>query len=496
MKSSFSRYSVFLLLLYIGCTSLDQAEKNCYTGYVAVSADSILEVGKGNPSHLKACQLIDANGAVVAPGFIDLHAHGNPIKTPAFQNFGSMGVTTIVLGQDGGSPDTKGLDSLFHKYQQEGLGTNLIMFYGHGSLRTEAEVGREISPTPTQLARMDSLLRQALKYCYGLSLGLEYTPGLYAQTDELQHLAQVAGSNGGMIMSHMRNEDDDSLKYSIREMISLGEFCPIHLSHLKSVYGSGEERAEEILSWVHEAASEGIEITADIYPYTASYTGIGILFPDWAKTPEQFELALEFRKQELADYLTNRVLSRNGPEATLIGSGPYAGMTLAAAAQQENKSFTDLLIEDIGPQGASAAYFVMNEALQSRLLQDDLVGICSDGSPTGYHPRGHGTFARIIQKYVREDQVLTMEQAVHKMTAFAADVLAIPDRGLLRTGMKADLIIFQPGDVRENADYENPFQLADGFDFVMVNGTWVRQNGKFTEALPGRYLLPQTLSKP
>ncbi len=513
MKAFFIRFPALVFVCCMGCLTMDQTETICHTliinarvvdgtgepayiGYVAVRADTIYEVGKGSPTHLEACQLIDAEGAVVAPGFIDLHAHGNPDETPSFENFTAMGVTTIVLGQDGGSPGTLRMDSLYQRYQEEGLGTNLIMFYGHGTLREEAGVGMESSPSESQLARMDSILKKALQFTHGLSLGLEYTPGLYAGTDELQRLARVTGTGGGMIMSHMRNEDDDSLQYSIREMISLGEFCPVHISHLKSVYGSGEERAQEILSWIHEAAGQGIDISADVYPYTASYTGIAILFPDWAKTAEQFQSALVNRRQELTDYLYSRVMSRNGPEATLIGTGPFAGMTLAEAARQENKSFTDLLIDDIGPQGASAAYFVMNEPLQSRLLEDSLVGICSDGSPTGYHPRGHGTFARIIEKYVRQEQVLSLEQAVRKMTGFAANILSVEDRGLLKAGMKADLIVFRPRDVEEKATFENPFQLAEGFDFVMVNGTWVRQDAAFTEVLPGRFLLPQTNAQP
>lgn len=505
---------VFLLILgtLSGCASFEQAETLChilitnaritdgsgdasYIGYVAIRGDSIYEMGAGNPDHLETCQLIDAEGAVVAPGFIDLHAHGNPSETPEFRNFTSMGVTTITLGQDGGSAGVKRLAEWHDEYELEGLGTNLVMFYGHGTLREESGAGADRNLSASQLIRMDSLLAEAMAYSHGLSLGLEYHPGLYADSAELNHLAETTGHLGGIIMSHMRNEDDDSLRYSIEEMLELGRACPVHISHLKSVYGQGVARAEEVLTWLHDAADRGIQVTADIYPYTASYTGIAIVFPDWAKTEEQFRDAMENRREELEEFLRNKVISRNGPEATLLGTGEYAGLTLAEAASRENLSFTELLMK-IGPQGASAAYFVMDEALQTRLLRDPLVGICSDGSPSGYHPRGHGTFARLIEKYVVKEKVLSMEEAVKKMTAFPASVLGLTDRGYLQPGMKADLIIFQPADVHETADFEDPFQLAEGFDFVMVNGKWIRQDGEFTEALTGRYILPEKEQQP
>ena len=337
---------------------------------------------------------------------------------------------------------------------------------------------------------MLSLLDDALKYTFGMSTGLEYNPGLNAKRAELVALARVVGENDRMIMSHMRNEDDDALESSLAELLDQGRHARVHVSHLKSVYGSGVERAEEILGVLASARQSGIRITAEIYPYSASYTGIAIVFPVWAKTIEQFNVARAERREELEDYLRQRINQRNGPEATLLGTDPYTGKTLAALSHELELPFEDVLIDVIGPRGASGAYFVMNDALQSRLLIDPHVGVCSDGSPTGFHPRGHGTFARIIERYVVREKVLTLPEAVRKLTSFAAETLRIPDRGVLEPGYKADIVIFDPGRVRETASYPDPLRLADGFDIVIVNGSVAREHSKMTNNLSGQVLRP------
>jgi N-acyl-D-aspartate/D-glutamate deacylase len=293
-----------------------------------------------------------------------------------------------------------------------------------------------------------------------------------------------------MIMSHMRNEDDEQLEASIAELLEQGEDARVHISHLKSVYGNGAARAEEILDILAAAREAGTNITADIYPYTASYTGIDIVFPVWAKTTEQFEVAKVERREELAEYLRQRINRRNGPESTLLGTDPYTGKTLADLAHELEQPFEDVLIDVIGPQGASGAYFVMNDELQSRLLQDPNIGVCSDGSPTGFHPRGHGTFAKIIEKYVLDENLLEPAEAISKLTAFPANVLGIADRGAIRAGMLADILIFDMASVRATATYPEPLQLAEGFDIVMVNGRIARQYGRQERELYGRVLTP------
>ncbi len=469
-----------------------------FDGDVVVVGDRIAFVGdarfKTNDPRVR--RRVDAAGRVVAPGFIDLHAHGDPLATPEMENFLAMGVTTITLGQDGSSPDVQPLSDWLENVSQQGIGANLAMFVGHGTLRNQAGIGLATVPEPGALQRMLDDLDAALDYTFGMSTGLEYNPGLNAQSAELEALAKVVGANDRMIMSHMRNEDDHALEESIAELLQQGRHARVHVSHLKSVYGKGSERAEELLTLLSDARGLGIEVTAEVYPYIASYTGIAIVFPVWAKTAEQFVLAKAERREELESYLRNRIEQRNGPEATLIGTGVHTGKTLAEVAHELEMPFEKVLIDEIGPQGASGAYFVMNDELQSRLIQDPWVGICSDGSPTGFHPRGHGTFARIIERYVVERGQLSLAEAVQKMTSFAASVLRLSDRGSLAAGNMADIVVFDPEAVRENATFPDPFQLADGFDLVIVNGAVARENGTLTTDLPGRVLRPESASQP
>jgi len=473
---------------------IDGLGGNARSADVVVVGDRIVFVGNAeftdDDLDNRVRKRIDANGRIVAPGFIDLHSHGDPLETPAFENFLAMGVTTITLGQDGSSPEVMDLAQWMDDVAANGIGTNLAMFVGHGTLRTLSGIGRSRVPDTEDLERMLQMLDTSLKVTFGMSTGLEYNPGLNARREELQALAVVVGRNDRMIMSHMRNEDDDQLENSIAELLDQGRYARVHVSHLKSVFGKGPERAAEILGILASARKSGIQVTAEMYPYTASYTGIDIVFPVWAKTLEQFEVAKVERRDELAAYLRDRVERRNGPEATLLGTDPYTGKTLADLAHELEMPFEDVLIDVIGPQGVSGAYFVMNDELQSRLLADPFVGICSDGRPTGFHPRGHGTFAKIIERYVMQDKVLTLPEAVRKMTSFAAAVLGITDRGIVQEGMIADLIVFDPSRVHAPASYPDPLQLAAGFDVVIVNGNVAREDDQRTDAMFGNVLRP------
>ena len=463
-------------------------------GDVVVVGDSIVFIGDARftsrdlESRVK--QRIDAAGRIVAPGFIDLHSHGDPLATAELESFLAMGVTTIALGQDGSSPDVQPLSSWLDRVAASGIGTNLAMFVGHGTLRTQSGIGLDPDPPDLRMQAMLTLLDETLLYTFGMSTGLEYNPGLNAGPVELTALARVVGKHDRLIMSHLRNEDDDQLEASLAELLDQGQQARVHVAHLKSVYGKGTARAEELLSILSNARASGITVTADVYPYTASYTGIGIVFPVWAKTAEQFEVAKRERRDELAAWLRERIGQRNGPEATLLGTEPYTGKTLADLAFELETPFEDVLIDVIGPQGSSGAYFVMNDALQSRLLEDPHIGVSSDGSPTGFHPRGHGTFATIIEDYVVDREVLALEEAVRKMTSFAAEIIGIDDRGVLREGMRADLIVFDPQNVQAKATYPDPLQLAEGFDVVIVNGRIARQDGQLSSDLFGRVLTP------
>lgn len=467
-------------------TVIDGTGNAPFKGDILVYQGSIAYVGAIDRK-ITAKQLIDAKGKVVSPGFIDTHAHGNPLKTPDFHNFLAMGVTTISLGQDGDSPVD--FNSHFSKIEAIAPGVNILYFAGHGSLRMASGIRYDSIPSQQQLEDMGQLLEKALKAgCYGMSTGLEYNPGYFASEEELAYLAQLVNRHEGLIMSHVRNEDDAAIEASLHEFFKQGEFCPIHISHLKVVYGKGRERASEILTLIQQAKNKGMKVSADVYPYTASYTGIGIVFPEWAKPPYDYQEVISQHRDSLASFLRNKVSQRNGPAATLFGTGKYKGITLAEASQRENMPFEDLLIDSIGPSGASGAYFVMDQELQDTFILDSLVMICSDGSPTGSHPRGHGTFAKIIQHYVVEQELMPLEYAIYKMTGLSAKTIGIENRGLLKEGYHADLLVFDPKEIKAKADYEAPLQLAEGFHDIVINGKWVRQNGKFTGIRNGKLL--------
>ncbi len=470
------------------------------TGSAAVAADVIVDggrivaVGPELAGRYAPRRVVDAAGRYVSPGFIDPHSHGDPFETPDFENFLAMGVTTITLGQDGSSPDVADLAAWLDEVEAQGVRLNVAMFVGHGTLRKQAGIGRNPLPDAAAIARLSDLLNRALDVSWGLSTGLEYNPGLYAGPRELATLAAVVAERDRVIMSHLRNEDDDALPGALNELLAQGAQARVHVAHLKSVYGAGAERAREILSLLDDARDRGIEVTADVYPYTASYTGLALLFPVWAKTPEQFELARQTRYRELADYLRTRVENRNGPAATLLGTEPFVGETLADLAARFERPFEEVLIDVLGPQGGSAAYFVMDEALQATLLEHPQVAVSSDGSPTGFHPRGHGTFARIIERYVVQEQRLTLPEAVRKMTSLPAEIIGLQGRGRIAPGFAADLVVFDPSEVRALATYVDPLVLAEGFELVLVNGQVVREGGVLTQGRPGRVLRPDVVS--
>ncbi len=444
-----------------------------------------------------AAREIDASGLMVTPGFIDTHAHGDPIRTPEFGNFLSMGVTTICLGQDGESPeDTAGW---FQAVQRVALGPNIALFAGHGTARNAVGIGNDAHPTPPQIQAMAEWVRQAMRDgCLGLTTGLEYQPGSFAELAELVAVAQPVATAGGVVMSHLRSEDDDAIQAALAELLQQGRIsqCAVHVSHLKVTYGHGAERAERVLAQMAEARRAGMRVTADIYPYLASYTGIGIVYPDWAKPPHVYQQVVDTRRGELASFLRQRIALRNGPEATLLATAPWTGKTLAEVAAQFNRPFEDVLIDEMPPHSdTKAAYFVMDADLQQRLLVDPYVMICSDGSPDMRHPRGYGAFARVIREYVVQRKVLTLEEAVYKMTGLPAATIGLDrnGRGQLKPGFAADLLVFDPQEVCDHATFEDPFQFATGFRWVIVNGQIASHNGRATGHRNGRLLKREPL---
>ena len=474
-----------------GGTLIDGTRATRRTANLYVSDGHIVAITPVDDRRPATCE-IDASGLVVTPGFIDTHAHGDPVRTPDFGNFLSMGVTTICLGQDGESPeDTAGW---FRSVQKVALGPNIALFAGHGTARNAVGIGNDSQPTPPQIEAMAEWVRLAMSHgCLGLTTGLEYQPGSFADLEELVAVARPVALAGGVIMSHMRSEDDDAIQAAVAEFLEQGRRsnCAVHISHLKVTYGHGAERAERVLSQMAEARQAGMQVTADLYPYLASYTGIGIVFPDWAKPPHNYQQVVHTRRDELARYLRGRIQLRNGPEATLLATAPWTGKTLAEVAAQLHRPFEEVLIDEMSPSSdVKAAYFVMDADLQERLLVDPYVMICSDGSPTMRHPRGYGAFARVIREFVVQRKILSLEEAVYKMTGLpaAATGLERNGRGQIREGFAADLLIFDPQEVRDHATFEDPFQFASGFQWVIVNGEIASHNGRATGHRSGRLL--------
>ncbi|MGY0556610.1 MULTISPECIES: N-acyl-D-amino-acid deacylase family protein [unclassified Lysobacter] len=452
---------------------------------VLIRGDRIEHIGTLSARELRGVRVIEGGGRVLAPGFIDLHTHGDPLEE-AYTPYLAMGVTTVVLGQDGGSPSLpdKGTnaDSLSSWMDAVGRATpdiNIATLSGHGALRRRAGIDDGTRrPSDAQLARMQAILEHDLRAgAFGLSTGLEYVPGRYAEMRELTSLGPVIARHDGVAMSHMRSEDADDVRDSIRELVTAAGPARAHVSHLKMVYGKGEPAAEELLAFLQSLRGPDQPLTADAYPYEASYTGVGILFPEWALPPTDYATVLQTRRDELRAYLQQRMEKRGGPSALLFGTGPHAGHTLAEVAAQRDLPFADALME-IGPRGGQAAHFVMDRALQDRLLLDPMVAVASDGSPGGSHPRGAGTFAKWIEDFVVGTSQVPLEEAVRKASGFAASILGLTDRGVIRTGAKADLVLFDPAKVQAHADYVNPTAMAEGFDLVLVNGQPALEDGE------------------
>ena len=477
-------------LLVFGGTLIDGSGAPGRKADLLVRAGRIAHIGAVDPDTITTRESFDAGGLVVAPGFIDAHAHGDPTAEPAFHNFLAMGVTTIVLGQDGGSPGVAGFSEHLASTDTGRPGVNVAYLVGHNTVRSESGVGYA-DPGSEGLVRMSELVAEGLAAgAFGLSTGLEYDPGSRAEIAELTAIAAPVAEVGAVISSHMRSEDADDVNEALAELIDQGRRsgARVHVSHLKIVLNSDTLAARSLLDAMAAARAEGIEVTADVYPYTASFTGLSILFPGWARPPNDYGRVVRDRRDELAAYLRSRVEGRNGPAATLLGTGEWAGLTLAEVAERRDMPFEDVLIE-LGPDGASAAYFVMDEEVVRSFLRDPFVVGSSDGSASMLHPRGYGSFPRIIRQTVMLDSLLTLEEVIRKLSGATASIYRLddsrisdPPRGLLRPGWAADILAFDPAELRDVATYEHPHRLAEGMRRVWVNGELAWRDG---EPAPG-----------
>jgi N-acyl-D-amino-acid deacylase len=384
---------------------------------VLITGDSVVKVGVVSDAGVQAKSTVDAAGKWVVPGFIDTHAHGDPTRQ-SFVNFLAQGITTVVLGQDGGSMSFIGADTLplsagMQLVDQQGSEVNVATMTGHGTLRELAGVGSAPIPTSAQLEMMKQrLLADMAAGSFGLSFGLEYYPGRYSQTAEQKALGDLVGRAGGIVMSHLRSEDFDKIGAAIDELLQID--AHVHVSHLKIVAGQREAEADAVLAQLARARAQGKRVTADVYPYLASASSLHFLYPEWARSREDYDDAVKHRRPELEAHLRKRVEERNGPQAILFIGGPHVGKRLSEIAAQLGKPYEKVIIDDIGYGGPAQAHFLMTAAVHDRFIYADHVNICTDGGPNPGHPRSAGSFIKILEEYVGPPPAMTVQRAVYK----------------------------------------------------------------------------------
>jgi N-acyl-D-amino-acid deacylase len=451
---------------------------------------------------------IDASGLIVAPGFIDPHAHARErlFELPTADGYLLQGITTVVDGNDGSSPLP--LAPYLEKAETARFSLNLALFAGHGTIREQVMGSANRRASPSELDQMQALVSQAMRDgALGLSTGLAYIPGNYATTEELIALSVAAREHGGIYVSHMRDEGGGVLD-SVRETIRIGEEAkiPVQISHHKVGGRRQFGQSVQSLALIEAARARGVDITFDQYPYTASQTGLSLIFPRWAMADDGLEARLKDPKGrgEVKNGMLDFIDERFGDEPSRIqlvrcGFDPsLSGKTIAdllkAAGQPLTQSATaDVVIDLQLKGGCSAIFHAYDEPDVERLMRAPFGMIGSDGSLTKLgdgapHPRAFGTYPRVLGRYVRERMVLSLEDAIRKMTSFPAARLGFADRGLLREGMAADVTIFNPATIVDRSTFTDPHHYSEGVRHVLVNGTPVIDQGAHTGARPGRVL--------
>ena len=467
---------------------------------VGIRGERIVFLGDARARGITGARIIDAAGLVVAPGFIDPHTHASgdlsSERGKSNEHYLLQGVTTVLTGNDGGGPTDVG--RTLAQWEQSGIGTNAALFVGQGSVRRAVLGASDDPPTPTQLERMRAIVRTAMQEgAIGLSSGLFYAPGSFSTTEEVVELAKVAASLGGVYDTHMRDESSYTIGLlgSIRESIHIARAAniPLNISHIKALGTDVWGRSDSAIAIVRAARAEGLRVTADQYPYTASGTGLGAaLLPRWAEADGRDSLLARIANPEvrarMVREMEDNLRRRNGADALLITGGDSAlrGKTLAQIAAARGKSPIDAALEVIVESSPGVASFNMNEQDIERFMVEEWVMTGSDGS--GGHPRKYGTFPRKLRMYVREKPLLTLQDFVRRSSTLAAETFGLADRGVLREGAYADVIVFDDRTITDRATYEQPTLTATGVQWVLVNGTVSVENGRYTGALAGQAL--------
>lgn len=496
-------------LLIRGGTVVDGTGAPRYAADVAVQGDRIVALSRTPLDPRRAARVIDASGLVVAPGFIDLHAHLEPLlRLPDAKSHVTQGVTLALGGPDGSGPLPLGayLDSA----QRAGLGMNVAYLVGHNTVRRVVMGTADRAPTAEELARMVALIRQAMREgAFGISTGLRYVPGFYSKVDEVIALARAAADAGGIYTSHLREEGLGLLE-GVAEAITIAREAriPVVLTHHKAVGQPMWGKSVETLRMVDEARAAGLDVMIDQYPYTASSTGLSVLIPPWALAGGARAFRERVNDPVLRDSIERGIVEylrtdRGGGDTRRVQFGRVTwdttleGRTLFDWAERRGvgpslEAAAKLVIEGELNGGASMIYHVIDEGDVRRIMRHPQTMVASDGRLTfpgdGVpHPRAYGTFPRVLGHYVREEGVLTLEEAVQKMTGMPAARLGLTgQRGCVETGCFADITIFDPARVGSPATFTQPHQYAVGIPYVIVNGVPVVDGGAVTEARPGR----------
>ncbi|MEO6119452.1 MAG: D-aminoacylase [Terriglobales bacterium] len=515
-----------------------------FKGDVAIKKDKIARVGRFDG---RGKREIDAAGRLVVPGFIDMHSHSDIsiLREGEAQGKIRQGVTTEILGESGSAaprcprpdppasattptptttptpatppdPNPLKLDwtdfkGYFKRLKKDKISVNVASFVGMGDVRSCAMGDDDRPPAPEELEKMRAIVDQAMRDgAMGLSAGLIYEPNSFAKTEEIIELAKVAARYGGMYSVHMRSEGLN-ITEAIAETIRIGEEAKlrVHIMHFKVSGKNSWGKIGDAIAQINAARARNVEVTADQYPYIASSTGLTARLPDWAAdggTRKLLERLRDPAQRERIRVATAESMARSGNDwkSAIVArmrtdaNKKWEGKSIADVAIALNKpefdTVADLLIEEGGSIGM--VYFAMNEDDVRLAMQQPWVSVGSDGSALNAdpnsrlssgkpHPRSYGTFPRVLGRYVREQKVITLENAIRKMTSLAAQQMGIQDRGLLRPEMKADVVILDENKVIDKATFENPHQYGEGIDVVIVNGKVVLENGQHTGERPG-----------
>ena len=468
---------------------------------IAIKDDKIVWLGDHNKREVMATKTINAQGFVVSPGFIDPHTHAtNDLDDPEHSHnkpFLFQGVTTVTIGNDGSSPYP--LSKYREACEKIGVGTNVVTLVGHGTLRKQVMGESDRQATQEELEQMKDLMQQELNTgAFGMSTGLFYAPGSYATTDEVVELAKVVAKNNGFYDTHMRDESTYSIGLipAVQETIEIGERAnvPVHISHIKCLGVDVWKQSDSIIKIVETAQQKDIDITANQYPYDASATSLkAAVVPRWAESGGSDSLFIRFQNPALRSKIlgeTQRNITRRGgadkllviqaPDTTLVGKN------VLKIAEDLGKSPENAVFDILKTGYIKIASFNMNSYDIENFMVQPWVVTGSDGGSG--HPRKYGTFPYKYRKFVKQDSVLNMASFINRSSSKTAEILKLPKRGKIREGNYADIIIFDPINFSDNADYMDAFQFSEGVVYSIINGKFSIENRKFTEKLNGRVL--------